>query len=97
MIARNIGLRSNEMSAHHRVKSPLTISEMRTKETLSLTSCIGILLVSSAIVSLAFQNRNAHGALLPAAFTTGALIGAYTVVDGIGVRLSEGSVHPVDC
>src|SRR5437879_4431156 len=29
MIARNIGSRSNEMRAHHRVKSPLTISEMR--------------------------------------------------------------------
>jgi hypothetical protein len=30
VIARNIGSRSNEMSAHHRVKIPLTISEMRT-------------------------------------------------------------------
>ena len=29
MIVRNIGSRSNEMSAHHRAKSPLTISEMR--------------------------------------------------------------------
>src|SRR5208282_3268615 len=29
MIARNNCSRSNEMSAHHRVKSPLTISEMR--------------------------------------------------------------------
>ena len=28
MIVRNIGSRSNEMSAHHRAKSPLTISEM---------------------------------------------------------------------
>jgi drug/metabolite transporter (DMT)-like permease len=61
------------------------------KETLSLASCFGILLVSSGIVSLAFQNRNAHRAFLPAAFTTGALIGAYTVVDGVGVRLSGGS------
>ena len=30
MIVRNIGSRSNEMSAHHRAKSPLTISEMCT-------------------------------------------------------------------
>ena len=30
MIARNNCSRSNEMSAHHRVKSPLTITEMRT-------------------------------------------------------------------
>jgi hypothetical protein len=29
MIARNNRSRSNEMSAHHRVKSPLTISEIR--------------------------------------------------------------------
>ena len=29
MIVRNVRSRSNEMSAHHRVKSPLTISEMR--------------------------------------------------------------------
>jgi hypothetical protein len=29
MIARNNCSRSNEMSAHHRVKSPLTITEMR--------------------------------------------------------------------
>jgi len=28
MIVRNICSRSNEMSAHHRAKSPLTISEM---------------------------------------------------------------------
>ena len=31
MIARNACSRSNEMSAHHRVKSPLTISEMRSE------------------------------------------------------------------
>ena len=30
MIVRNICSRSNEMSAHHRAKSPLTISEMCT-------------------------------------------------------------------
>ena len=31
MIVRNICSRSNEMSAHHRAKSPLTISEMCSK------------------------------------------------------------------
>ena len=31
MIVRNICSRSNEMSAHHRAKSPLTISEMCTQ------------------------------------------------------------------
>ena len=62
------------------------------KEALTLMSCIGILLVSAGILSLAFQNRNVRITFLPAAFTTGALIGAYTVIDGIGVRLSGGSL-----
>ena len=35
MIVRNICSRSNEMSAHHRAKSPLTISEMCTRPTLA--------------------------------------------------------------
>jgi len=36
MIARNNCSRSNEMSAHHRVKSPLTITEMRTERDLEI-------------------------------------------------------------
>lgn len=61
------------------------------RESLTATAVIGILLVSAGIISLAYQNRKLQSALLPAALTTGALIGAYTVVDGIGVRLSEDS------
>ena len=52
---------------------------------------VGIALVSGGIISLAFQGRKIPAEYLPAAFTTGALIGAYTVVDGIGVRLSGNS------
>ena len=52
----------------------------------------GIALVSSGIVSLAFQRKTVHAPFLPAAFTTGVLIGAYTVVDGIGVRMSGNSL-----
>ena len=53
---------------------------------------IGIALVSGGIISLAFQGKGRRADFLPAAFTTGVLIGAYTVVDGIGVRLSGSSL-----
>ena len=55
-------------------------------------SCLGIALVSGGIMSLAFQGRKVRADFLPAAFTTGVLIGAYTVVDGIGVRMSGNSL-----
>jgi uncharacterized membrane protein len=55
-------------------------------ETLGVVSSIGIALVSGGILSLAFQGKRVRADFLPAAFTTGVLIGAYTVVDGIGVR-----------
>ncbi|MEP6885043.1 MAG: DMT family transporter [Gammaproteobacteria bacterium] len=61
-------------------------------ETLDVLACIGIALVSVGIVSLAFQGKRLCADFLPAAFTTGVLIGAYTVVDGIGVRLSGNSL-----
>jgi drug/metabolite transporter (DMT)-like permease len=58
------------------------------RETLSLMSAFGVALVSAGIVSLAFEGRKLRADYLPAAFATGVLIGAYTVIDGIGVRLS---------
>ncbi|GJD61005.1 EamA family transporter [Methylobacterium frigidaeris] len=61
-------------------------------EAVTLVSALGIALVSGGIVSLALQGRTVRAEVLPAALTTGALIGAYTVVDGIGVRLSGDSV-----
>ena len=61
-------------------------------ETLTVVACIGIALVSGGIISLAFQRRQVRVDFLPAAFTTGFLIGAYTVVDGIGVRISGNSL-----
>ncbi|MET7245483.1 EamA family transporter [Methylobacterium sp. EM32] len=61
-------------------------------EAVTLVSALGIALVSGGIVSLALQGRNVRAEVLPAALTTGVLIGAYTVVDGIGVRLSGDSV-----
>ncbi|EWY36947.1 multidrug DMT transporter permease [Skermanella stibiiresistens SB22] len=61
-------------------------------ETLDAASSLGIALVSGGILSLAFQGRGVRADFLPAAVTTGVLIGAYTVVDGIGVRLSGDSL-----
>jgi drug/metabolite transporter (DMT)-like permease len=61
-------------------------------ETLDLAAAIGIALVSGGIISLAFQGKGRRADFLPAAFITGVLIGAYTVVDGIGVRLAGSSL-----
>ena len=51
-------------------------------------SAIGVLLVSGGIISLAFQGRKVGLGSLPYALGTGCFIGAYSVTDGIGVRLS---------
>jgi uncharacterized membrane protein len=61
-------------------------------ERISFIAAIGIALVSGGILSLVFRGRGIRTDFLPAAFTTGLLIGAYTVVDGIGVRLSGNSL-----
>lgn len=51
-------------------------------------SAFGVILVSGGIVSLAFQGRSVGWGSLPYALATGCFIGAYSVTDGIGVRLS---------
>ena len=61
-------------------------------EAISIVSTLGIVLVSAGIISLAFQGKGLRADFLPAALITGVLIGAYTVVDGIGVRLAGSSV-----
>lgn len=66
-------------------------------ETLTVASSIGIALVSGGILSLTFQGSKVRTDFLPAAITTGVLIGAYTVVDGIGVRLSGNSASYTTC
>jgi drug/metabolite transporter (DMT)-like permease len=55
-------------------------------------SAIGVVLVSGGIVSLAFQGRALGLGSLPYALGTGCFIGAYSVTDGMGVRLSGTSV-----
>lgn len=65
-------------------------------EEISLASAAGIALVSVGVVSLAFQRGRVRADFLPAAITTGVLIGAYTVVDGIGVRLAGNALSYVN-
>ena len=48
----------------------------------------GICLVAGAIISLAFEGKRSSVASVPAARATGCFIAAYSVTDGVGVRLS---------
>lgn len=60
-------------------------------EWLSPFATIGLLLVSVGIVALAFNGRRLDVRSTGMALATGCFIAAYTVVDGIGVRLSGNS------
>lgn len=57
-------------------------------ETITLGELLGIGLVSGGIMSLAFRGRSLSVPSLPYALGTGCFIAAYSVVDGIGARLS---------
>lgn len=61
-------------------------------ETIGVVAIAGVALVSGGILSLAIQGGRVRADFLPAALTTGVLIAAYTVVDGIGVRLAGNSL-----
>jgi drug/metabolite transporter (DMT)-like permease len=55
-------------------------------------SLLGVLLVSGGIISLAFQGRSLGRKVLPYALGTGCTIGIYSVIDGIGARMSGAPV-----
>jgi drug/metabolite transporter (DMT)-like permease len=55
-------------------------------------SLAGVLLVSGGIISLAFQGKRFSGETLAYALGTGCFIGAYSITDGIGGRLSGAPV-----
>lgn len=57
-------------------------------ETITPGELLGIGLVSGGIMSLAFRGRSLSVPSLPYALGTGCFIAAYSVVDGIGARLS---------
>lgn len=60
-------------------------------EQVSVSAMQGILLISGGIIALAIRSRRPNLQYLPAALATGCFIAAYTVVDGVGVRLSGDS------
>jgi len=57
-------------------------------ESVAMGAMLGIVLVSGGIISLAFKGRRLAVPSLPYALGTGCFIAAYSVTDGIGVRLS---------
>ncbi|MHC8326659.1 EamA family transporter [Pseudomonas sp. LB1P83] len=57
-------------------------------ESITPGELLGIALVSGGIISLAFRGRSLSVPSLPYALGTGGFITAYSVVDGIGARLS---------
>lgn len=57
-------------------------------ESITPGQLLGIALVSGGIISLAFRGRSLSVPSLPYALGTGGFIAAYSVVDGIGARLS---------
>ncbi len=74
-----------------RGSSPLLVSlgaALFASESPDAISMVGIALVSGGIISLAFQGRSLGVESLFYALGTGCFIGAYSVTDGIGVRLS---------
>ncbi|KJH86815.1 multidrug DMT transporter permease [Pseudomonas fluorescens] len=58
-------------------------------ESITPGELLGIGLVSGGIISLAFRGRSLSVPSLPYALGTGCFIAAYSVVDGIGARLSS--------
>ena len=74
-----------------RGSSPLLITvaaSVFAGEKIEMGALIGIALVSGGIISLAFRGRRLMVPSLPYALGTGCFIAAYSVTDGIGVRLS---------
>jgi drug/metabolite transporter (DMT)-like permease len=71
--------------------SPLLVSlgaAVFARELPDALSLTGVLLVSGGIVALAFQGRAIGRRTLLFALGTGCFIGAYSVTDGVGARLS---------
>ncbi|CAN5372733.1 DMT family transporter [soil metagenome] len=74
-----------------RGSSPLLVSlgaALFASELPNPLSLLGVLLISGGIVSLAFQGSGLGRQALFYALGTGGFIGAYSVTDGIGVRMS---------
>lgn len=78
-----------------RGSSPLLVTlgaALAAGEMPGLRGLLGILLVSTGIIALAFDGRRMPGAGIAYALGTGVMIGAYSVTDGVGGRLSQAPV-----
>ena len=76
-----------------RGSSPLLVTlgaALFAHETIGPLHALGIGMISGGIIALALQGQHVSRAGALAALTTGATIALYTVIDGIGVRLSGG-------
>ncbi len=76
-----------------RGSSPLLVTvgaALFAQEAITPLQILGIVLVSGGIIAIAIDGRHVSRAGIVAALTTGAIIAVYTVIDGIGVRLSGG-------
>jgi drug/metabolite transporter (DMT)-like permease len=74
-----------------RGSSPLLVSVgawLVAGERLSLPGLAGVALVSCGILGLALRGRRLAVESVPAALATGCFIGAYSVADGLGARVS---------
>lgn len=60
------------------------------QETLGPLHVLGIAMISSGIMTIAFEGRKLSSSGAVAALLTGVTIAIYTVIDGMGVRLTHG-------
>jgi drug/metabolite transporter (DMT)-like permease len=76
-----------------RGSSPLLVTlgaALFAHEAIGPLHALGIVMISGGIIAIALQGQHLSRAGALAALTTGATIALYTVIDGIGVRLSGG-------
>jgi len=76
-----------------RGSSPLLVTlgaALFAHEAIGPLHAVGIVLISGGIMAIALQGRRVSRPGALAALTTGVTIAVYTVIDGIGVRLSGG-------
>ncbi|MGF6444834.1 EamA family transporter [Paraburkholderia youngii] len=75
-----------------RGSSPLLVTlgaALFAHEAIGPLHALGIAMISGGIIAIALQGRHVSRAGVLSALTTGATIALYTVIDGIGVRLSD--------
>ncbi|WP_310630758.1 MULTISPECIES: DMT family transporter [unclassified Paraburkholderia] len=76
-----------------RGSSPLLVTlgaALFAHEAIGPVHALGIVMISGGICAIALMGRHVSRSGALAALTTGATIALYTVIDGIGVRLSDG-------